>query len=73
MGISFHNLQQELNQLTFVDYDAQKRRQKLSRVIDYINRRYGNNSIIIGVSPTIHKVKEIVAFGHIPKVEKIKQ
>ena len=70
LAISFHNLQKESNQLTFRDYNEQRKRQRISRVIDYINRKLGKDSVSIGIAPKTNKTQDIIAFGHIPKTGK---
>ena len=67
LAISFHNLQEESNQLTFRDFNEQRKRQRISRVIDYINNRLGKDSVSIGIAPKTNKTEEIIAFSHIPK------
>ena len=69
LGISFHNLQKASDQLTFLDFDEQKKKQRLSRVIDYLNKKLGINSVSIGIIPKKHETNRIVAFSHIPKIE----
>ena len=67
LAISFHNLQEESNQLTFGDFNEQRKRQRISRVIDYINNRLGKDSVSIGIAPKTNKTEEIIAFSYIPK------
>ena len=66
IGISFYNLQSESNQLSFDDLTKQKRKQKLSGVIDGINKKMGINTVSIGINTKTYKSEQIVAFGHIP-------
>lgn len=70
ISIGFYNLQVASNQLTFLNLEAQKKRQKLSQVIDYLNKKLGINIVSIGTIPKSHEAKPIVAFGHIPELHK---
>jgi DNA polymerase-4 len=67
LAISLHNLQKESNQLTFGDFNEQRKRQRISRVIDYINKKLGKDSVSIGIVPKRNKTEKIIAFSHIPK------
>lgn len=67
LAISLHNLQEESNQLTFGDFNEQRKRQRISRVIDYINKKIGRDSVSIGIMPRVNETKQIVAFSHIPE------
>ena len=67
LAISLHNLQKESNQLTFGGFNNQRKRQRISRVIDYINKKLGKDSVSIGIAPKTNQTEEIIAFSHIPK------
>ena len=69
VGISFYNLQTGSKQLTFEDFSKQKKNQKLSEVLDAINKRMGINSVSIGVATKTYVSEQIVAFGHIPAIK----
>jgi DNA polymerase-4 len=69
VGISFYNLQTRSKQLTFEDFSKQKKNQKLSEVLDAINKRMGINSVSIGVATKTYVSEQIVAFGHIPEIK----
>jgi len=69
VGISFYNLQTGSKQLTFEDFSKQKKNQKLSEVLDAINKRMGINSVSIGVATKTYVSEQIVAFGHIPEIK----
>ena len=66
IGISFYNLQRESNQLSFDDLHKQRKNQKISGVIDSINKKMGINTVSIGINTKTYKSEQIVAFGHIP-------
>lgn len=68
ISISFYNLQSESNQLSFDDLCKQRKNQKISGVIDSINKRMGINTVSIGINTKTYKSEQIVAFGHIPKI-----
>lgn len=36
-------------------------------MVDLVNKKYGHNIVTIGVSASIHEIKPIIAFGHIPR------
>lgn len=67
LAISVHNLQKKSNQLTFGDFSEQRKRRRISRVIDYINHKLGKDSVSIGIVPKRNKTEKIIAFSHIPK------
>jgi len=69
IGVSFYNVQSESNQLSFDDLRKQRKNQKISGVIDSINKRMGINTVSIGINTKTYKSEQIVAFGHIPKIE----
>jgi DNA polymerase-4 len=69
VGISFYNLQTGSKQLTFEDFSKQKKNQKLSEVLDAINKRMGINSVSIAVATKTYVSEQIVAFGHIPEIK----
>jgi len=69
VGISFYNLQTGSKQLTFEDFSKQKKNQKLSEVLDAINKRMGINSVSIGVATKTYVSEQIVAFSHIPEIK----
>jgi DNA polymerase-4 len=69
LGISFYNLQTESSQLTFEDLGKQRKKQKLSAVLDSINKKMGINTIALGIVAKSHAPEEIVAFGHIPEIK----
>ena len=69
IGVSFYNLQSESNQLSFDDLYKQRKNQKISGVIDSINKRMGIDTVSIGINTKTYKSEQIVAFGHIPKIE----
>ena len=66
IGISFYNLQRESNQLSFDDLHKQRKNQKISGVIDSINKKMGINTVSIGINTKTYKSEQIVAFSHIP-------
>lgn len=66
IGISFYNLQSESNQLSFDDLHKQRKNQKISGVIDSINKKMGINTVSIGINTKTYKSEQIVAFSHIP-------
>jgi DNA polymerase-4 len=68
ISISFYNLQSESNQLSFDDLCKQRKNQKISGVIDSINKRMGINTVSIGINTKTYKSEQIVAFSHIPKI-----
>ena len=35
--------------------------------LDLVNKKYGHNIITIGVPASLHEIKPIIAFGHIPR------
>ena len=65
-SISFYNLQSESNQLSFDDLHKQRKNQKISGVIDSINKKMGINTVSIGINTKTYKSEQIVAFSHIP-------
>ncbi|MFK8040607.1 MAG: hypothetical protein AB8B67_04690 [Rickettsiaceae bacterium] len=67
LAISFFNLQKASAQFTFLDFNEQKKRQKISRVIDHINKKLGTNTVSIGIISKNLEEKQIIAFSHIPK------
>jgi len=69
IGISFYNLQAGSNQLTFEDLGKQRKKQKLSTVLDSINKKMGINTIALGIVTKTYASEEIVAFGHIPEIK----
>lgn len=69
IGVSFYNLQSESNQLSFDDLYKQRKNQKISGVIDSINKRMGIDTVSIEINTKTYKSEQIVAFGHIPKIE----
>jgi len=69
IGISFYNLQAVSNQLTFEDLGKQRKKQKLSTVLDSINKKMGINTIALGIVTKTYASEEIVAFGHIPEIK----
>ena len=68
ISVSFYNLQSESNQLSFDDLCKQRKNQKISGVIDSINKKMGINTISIGINTKTYKSEQIVALGHIPKI-----
>lgn len=66
IAISFYNLQSETTQLTFEAFGKQQKHQKLSKVIDTINKKMGVNKICIGITAKKHSFQQVAAFGHIP-------
>lgn len=68
IGVSFYNLQSKSNQLSFDDLCKQRKNQKISGVIDSINKRMGINTVSLGINTKTYKSEKIVAFGHIPKI-----
>ncbi len=59
LAISLHNLQKESNQLTFGDFSEQRKRERISRVIDYINKKLGKSSfdkIFSITKPGLYKI-----------------
>ena len=68
ISVSFYNLQSESNQLSFDNLCKQRKNQKISGVIDSINKRMGINMVSIGINTKTYKSEQIVAFGHIPKI-----
>jgi DNA polymerase-4 len=69
VGISFYNLQTRSKQLTFEDFSKQRKNQKLSEVLDAINKKIGINAVSIGVAAKTYTSEQIVAFGHIPEIK----
>jgi len=66
VGISFHGLSSDLTQLSF-DYLHEKRKQEnLSKVIDNLSMKFGNNIICQGLVPKQYDSKEVIAFGYVP-------
>ena len=72
LSISLGGLQEESSQMSFDDIynQGKKKKQQLSKMIDYINQKWGVNMVSIGVSPKHHQAKSIIAFGHIPNTKK---
>ncbi len=56
----------ESTQLTFEAFGKQQKHQKLSKVIDTINKKMGINKVCIGITAKEHSFQQVVAFGHIP-------
>ena len=71
ISISLGGLQEESAQMSFDDlYNHHKKKhQLLSRMIDELNKKLGSNMVTIGLPPKKHKIKSVVAFGHIPGVK----
>ncbi len=70
IGISFHGLSRNLQQLSF-DYLPEKRKQeKLSKVIDELNKKLGNGVIGQGLVSKDYQSKEVIAFGYVPDNKK---
>ena len=67
ISVSLHGLQKKSAQLSFGDFHNQKKQEHLSKVVDLVNKKYGHNIITIGVPASIHEIKPIIAFGHIPR------
>ncbi|MFK7973481.1 MAG: DNA-directed DNA polymerase [Rickettsiaceae bacterium] len=66
ISISAHNLQAQSNQLDFTGLKIRQKTEKLSRVIDSLNKKIGSNTVSIGVPLKRNKVKSSIAFSHIP-------
>ena len=60
-------MQTKSAQLSFGDFHNRKKQEHLSKVVDIINKKLGSNKVTLGVPASIHKIKPIIAFGHIPK------
>lgn len=67
ISISLHGFQKKSAQLSFGDFHNQKRQEYLSKVVDLVNKKYGHNIVTIGVLASIHKIKPIIALGHISR------
>lgn len=67
ISVSLHGLQGQPAQLSFADFHNQKKQEHLSKVVDMINKKYEHNIITIGVPASLHEIKPIIAFGHIPR------
>ena len=67
ISVSLHGLQTKSAQLSFGDFHNRKKQEHLSKVVDIINKKLGSNKVTLGVPASIHKIKPIIAFGHIPK------
>jgi molybdopterin/thiamine biosynthesis adenylyltransferase len=65
VGISFHGLSQGLTQLSF-DYSPIKHKQEnLSKIIDELNSKLGQDIIRQGLLSKQSKSEEFIAFGYI--------
>ena len=67
ISVSLHGLQKQSAQLSFGDFHNKKKQEHLSQVVDLVNKKYGHNIVTIGVPASIHAIKPIIAFGHIPR------
>ena len=66
VSIGFNNLKKEVDQLSF-KFDAnQDKHKKLSQLIDYLNKRHGNNSVRIGLLKNHNQTQDCAAFRYIP-------
>lgn len=68
LSITLGGLQEETSQMSFDDVynQGKQRKQQLSKMIDRLNKQFGNNTVTIGTSPNQYKAKPVVAFGYIP-------
>ena len=67
VSIGFNNLRAETGQLTFKLYTKEEKHKKLSQLIDNLNKKYGNNSVRIGLLKDYNKAQDCAAFGYIPE------
>lgn len=67
VSIGFNNLRAETGQLTFKLYTKEEKHKKLSQLIDNLNKKYGSNSVRIGLLKDYNKAQDCAAFGYIPE------
>lgn len=67
VNIAFNNLHSETGQLSFELGANNLKHNKLSQMIDFINKRHGNNSVRIGLLQDKEDIQDAAAFGYIPK------
>jgi hypothetical protein len=66
VGISFHGLSQGLTQLSFDYLPAKHKQENLSKIIEELNSKLGQDTIRQGLLSKQSKSKEVIAFGYIP-------
>jgi len=66
VGISFNGLSQGLTQLSFDYLPAKHKQENLSKIIDELNSKLGQDIIRQGLLSKQSKSKEVIAFGYVP-------
>lgn len=67
ISISFPKLKDPSSQMSFGVNSQSIKRSKISKVMDYINDKYGENTILLGLAPKDNKKESVTAFGYIAK------
>ncbi len=67
ISLTLTNLEAPTKQLSFIDLRGQKKKNKVSKVLDDLNKKYGTNAISIGLTNLKKEEHDPIAFGHIPK------
>ncbi|MES2214775.1 MAG: DNA-directed DNA polymerase [Pseudomonadota bacterium] len=66
ISLTLTNLEEPTNQLSLIDLSSQKKKSKVSKALDELNKKYGANAISIGLTNLKKDVHDPIAFGHIP-------
>jgi hypothetical protein len=66
VGIGFYGLSQGLTQLSFDYLSAKHQQENLSKIIDEINSKLGQDIIRQCLLSKQSKSKEVIAFGYVP-------
>lgn len=67
ISLTLTNLEEPTNQLSLIDISGQKKKSKVSKALDDLNKKYGTNAISIGLTNLKKEEHDPIAFGHIPK------
>lgn len=66
ISISLHGLGQDSSQLSFDYSSGQRRQENLSKVIDELNSKLGQDAISQGLTTKQQLSKEVITFGYVP-------
>lgn len=67
ISLTLTTLEEPTNQLPLIDLSSQKKKNKVSKVLDDLNAKYGAGAISIGLINLKKDAHDPIAFGHIPK------
>lgn len=67
VSLTLTDLEEPTRQLSLMDLPNLKKKSKVSKALDDLNKKYGNNAISIGLTNLKKETKDPIAFGHIPK------